>query len=408
MLNEKSVLTVASGARTIQMLQLDEVSKDSAGVEKSVLTVRYGQSVIEMLQLDERTKYSAGVSMTTARKVVLSLSGDTLYVITTMDGSPATLMAWDITSGTFKPGKRVIEQTGGFNKYNLVAVREGVLLQTSHKALELWNVELSECIRSWTDLEYITEVIPISEERVACEVQNSSQVESACEVQSTCEGESKVIVVDTTMEGNVSTIAFHGNFIACNSKCHVVSVAHGELQMKGSNKVLWKIPQPCKYFDSSRFKTFSPTEQYFVFVGDKGHLDTFYALDVASGKTLSTLQPRTHNLPYVRNLDCKFVSDEECIICFSDLLNSHFLQLFNVKSGDLLSVIARESPVYSLTACPRERLVAIGFMDSKVNFEVLQVKMPGDKHSRKNKRSGFINKKHSCNTVTSTEPTERF
>ena len=60
-----------------------------------------------------------------------------------------------------------------------------------------------------------------------------------------------------------------------------------------------------------------------------------------------------------------------------------------------------ESTVYSLAACPRERLVAIGFMDSKVNFKVLQVKLPGDKHSRKSKRSGFINKEQSYNTMTS-------
>ena len=125
--------------------------------EKSVLTVACGASTIEMLQPVELTKDSAGLSKTIARKVVLSLSGDTLYVITTTDGSPATLLAWDITSGMCKPGKRVIEDTGGFHKYNLVAVREGVLLQTSHKALELWNVELSERIRSWTDLEYITD-----------------------------------------------------------------------------------------------------------------------------------------------------------------------------------------------------------------------------------------------------------
>ena len=354
-LNEKSVLTVASGARTIEMLQLDEVTKDSAGVSK-----------------------------TTATKVVLSLSGDTLYVITTTDCSPATLTAWDITSGMFKPGNIVIEGTGGFNKYNLVAVKEGVLLQTSQKALELWNVELSECIRSWTDFEYITGVIPISEERVACE------------------GESKVIIVDTTREGNVSTITFEGKFVGCNSKCHVISAAHAELQMKCGDKVLWKISQPCLYFGPSRFKTFSPTEQYFVFSGDNGLFDTFYVLDVVSGKTLRTLQPPTHGLPVFENLDCKFVSDEECIICFSDLSNSHFLQLFNVKSGDLLSEITRESPVYSLTACPRERLVAIGFMDSKVNFKVLQVKLPGSK------RSGFINKEQIYNTMTSTEPTERF
>ncbi|XP_074628966.1 uncharacterized protein LOC141886642 [Acropora palmata] len=67
--------------------------------------------------------------------------------------------------------------------------------------------------------------------------------------------------------------------------------------------------------------------------------------------------------------------------------------LVNVKSGDLLSEIARESSLYSLAACPRERLLAIGFMDSKVNFEVLQVKLPGDKHSRGGKESSLKSEK---------------
>ena len=366
--------------------------------EKSVLTVRYGESTIEMLQPDELTKDSAGRSKTTARKVVLSLSGDTLYVITTTDGSPATLMAWDITSGMFKPGKKVIEQTGGFNKYNLVAVREGVLLQTSHKALELWNVELSECIRSWADLECITEVMPISEERVACKVQNAPPVK--WDVFETpprsCERESKVIILDTAREGSVSTIAVDGDFVGCNSKCHVISAAHGELQMKCGDKVLWKISQPFKYFDHKT--TFSPTEEYCVFFAD---IRSFYALDVVSGKTLSSLEPRSHEFSLLVNLhvDCKFVSDEECIAYWSDVLGGHFLHLLNVKSGDLLSEISGESHVCSLAACPRERLIAIGYKDSKVNFKVLQVKLPGDKHSRGRKRSGFINKEQSYNSM---------
>ncbi|XP_020616245.1 uncharacterized protein LOC110054227, partial [Orbicella faveolata] len=119
--------------------------------ENSVLTGACGDCTIEMLQRDKLTQDSASVSITTARKVVLSLNGDTLFVITTTDGSPATLMAWDISSGMFKPEIKVFEDTGCLNEYNLVAVREGVLVQTSHNVLELWNFELSECIRSWTD-----------------------------------------------------------------------------------------------------------------------------------------------------------------------------------------------------------------------------------------------------------------
>ena len=362
--------------------------------EKSVLTVAFGKSTIEMLQPDELTKDSAGRLETTAEKVVLSLSGDTLYVITrTYHHSLLTLVAWDITSAIFKPGKRVLLGTGGFRKCNLVAVREGVLLQTSHKALELWNVELSECIRSWTDLEYITEVIPISEERVACEVQNAPPVE--WEVFRTRRG-CEIIILDTAREGNVSTIAFEGDFVGCNSKCHVISAAHGELQMKCSDKVLWKISQPFCYFNHKT--TFSPTEEYCVFFAD---MRNFCVLDVVSGKTLSILQPLSHEFSLNLNLhvDCKFVSDEECITCWSDELGGHFLRLLNVKSGDLLSEIFRESDVYSLAACPRERLIAIGFRDSKVNFKVLQVKLPGDKHSRRRKRSGFINKEQSYHTM---------
>ncbi|XP_067018644.1 uncharacterized protein [Acropora muricata] len=356
--------------------------------EKSVLTVRYGESVIEMLQLDELTKDTARRSKTTAREVVLSLSGDTLYVITTTKGSPAILMAWDITSSMFKPGKKVIEHTGGLNKYNLVAVREGVLLQTSHKALELWNVELSECIRSWADLEYITEVIPISEERVACEMQRG------------CKRESEVIILDTAREGSVSTIAFDGDFVGCNSKCHVISVVHGELQMKCGDKVLWKISQPFGYSIFPTCKAFSPTEQYYVFFEGAILVDTICVLDVDSGKILRPLQLRTPDLSPFGPLDCKFVSDEECITYFFNRSSGDFFHLFNVKSGDLLSEIATKSTLYSLAACPRERLLAIGFMDSKVNFEVLQVKLPGDKRSRGRKRSGFINKEQSYNTMS--------
>ena len=179
----------------------------------------------------------------------------------------------------------------------------------------------------------------------------------------------------------------------------MISAAHGELQMKCGDKVLWKISQPFGYSIFPRCKAFSPTEQYYVFTEGAILVDTIYVLDVDSGKTLRPLQLRTPDPSPFGPLYCKFVSDEECITYFTNLSSGHSFQLFNVKSGDLLSEIARKSPLYSLAACPRERLIAIGFMDSKVDFKVLQVKLPGDKHSRGRKRSGFINKEQSYNTM---------
>ena len=219
------------------------------------------------------------------------------------------------------------------------------------------------------------------------------------------EVKNKVIILDTGRKGLLSTITIHGDFVACNSKCHVITTDRQELQMQCGDVVFWKTSVPFKGFSVYDFKGFSPTEQYCILAESKA----LYVLDAALGRTLRTLQPRVHAGHFPKTDDCKFVSDEECVACFPfGYSEGYFLQLFNVKSGDLLSEIALENLVYSLTTCPRERLVAIGFGYSKVNFKVLRVKLPGDQHSRRSKRSGFINKKQSYNRVTSTQPTERF
>ena len=354
--------------------------------ELSVLRVAFDSNVIEMLQLHELTNGSAGVLKTIVRKVVLSLNGGTLFLMTTTDGSPATLMGWDISSGMFKPGKGVLEDTDGLDKYNFVAVREGVLLQTSRDTLELWNVELSKCIRSWTDLGHITEVIAISEERVACD------------------GGKEVIIVHTAREGIESTIPIYGHFVACNGKCQVITADDVELQMRCGDKVLWKMSlRP--FFRHFLCVTFSPSEQYCVL----RHKE-LYVLDVVSGKVLRNLHVCLSKFDYFLfcDYDCKFISDEECVVYIGDVSIGYFLQLVNVKSGDLLSEIALESRVYSLAACPRERLIAVGLGDSKAKFKVLRVKLPGDKDSRKSERSGFIHKEHSYYTVNTTQPADRF
>ena len=359
--------------------------------KQSVLRVSPGGSIIEMLQLDELTEDSARDSEAFVRNVVFSLNGDRLFIITDPKGE---LMVWDISSGMFKPGK--ILPRGVQENRNLVAVREGLLLQTSNSTLELWDFELRKCIRSWNVLEYISEVMSISEDQVACMVLKKPILLDTARTE--------VIIVDTARKGFVSRITIHGDFVACNSKCHVITVDRQELQMQCGAVVFWKIALPFKPFGSYHFNSFSPTEQYCIL----GDYNALYVLDVGLGRTLRTLQPHIHEgfLPKADNW--KFVSDEECVACFLFDYSLHCLQLFNVKSGDLLSEIALEGDVYRLAACPRERLVAIGFMDSKVNFKVLQVKLPGDQHSRRNKRSGFLAKKQSYNTMTSTDSTERF
>ena len=237
-------------------------------------------------------------------------------------------------------------------------------------------------------MDSIFRVIPISEDQVACKLLVK-----------------KVIIVDTTKKGFVSTITIHGEFVACNSKCHVITTDGQELQMQCGGVVFWKIAVPVKTSYLYSVSSFSPTEQYCILAGP----NALYVLDVTLGRTIRTLQPGIHEGRLPKTDQWKFVSDEECVAFFRiGYSPTYFLRLFNVKSGDLLSEIGLEGPVYSLAAFPRERLVAIGYEYSNVNFKVLQVKLPGDQHSRRSRRSGFLDKKQSYNTMTSTEPTERF
>ncbi|XP_044164139.1 uncharacterized protein LOC122948383 [Acropora millepora] len=329
-------------------------------------------------------------------KVVFSVNGDRLFIITYPKGE---FMVWEISSEVFKPRK--ILPLAVHKNCSIVAIREGLLLQSSDDTIELCDFELRECIRSWNALEHIGGVISISEDQVACiVVKRTSLLDTA-----RTEVKKKVIIVDTARKGFVSTITIRGYFLACNSKCDVITIDGQESQMQCGAVVFWKIAVPFKPFHLYHVASFSPTEQYCILADSKA----LYFLDVALGRTLRTLKPRIHEGYFPETVNLKFVSDEECVACFRfGYCPGYFLQLFNVKSRDLLSEIALEGRVYSLAACPRERLVAIGCGYSKVNLNVLQVKLPGDQHSRRSKRSGFLDNKQSYNRMTSTEPTERF
>ena len=364
--------------------------------KQSVLRSCYfDRRIIEMRRLDELTKDSAGVSDFT--EIVLSLNGDRLFVTNHKN----EVMVWDISSGMCKPGKLFPRALN--SNYNLVAVREGLLLQTTLDTLELWDFDLCQCIRSWDVLEYggalklIFEVMPISEDQVAWKV-------PSLDIAGT-EGNNQVSILDTTREGIVSTITIHGNFVACNSKHHVITSNGQELQMQCGDVVFWRIAVPFETSYFLGFPSFSPTEQYCILAVP----NALYVFDVTLGGTFRTLQPRIHEGSHPRIKKFMFVSDEECVACYRLGFSScYVLQLFNVKSGDLLSEILFDGLVKSLAACRRERLIVIGSWYSNVNVKGLQVKLPGDQHSRRRKRSGFLDKKQSYNTMTSTEPTERF
>ena len=110
---------------------------------------------------------------------------------------------------------------------------------------------------------------------------------------------------------------------------------------------------------------FSPKGELLVVLTSQGPL----VLDSVSGKGLCILPTSAMDIL------CQFVSDEECV-SVNHGIESSTVQLFNVRSGDLLSSIKVESRITCLAASSKNGLFAIGLLDCKPNFKVIKVHLP--------------------------------
>ena len=321
-------------------------------------------SSIDMLNISKLRKTDKDATVARISDIAFSLSGETVYV----DGYAAEMTEKSIRAHYMSP----------YQRNRLVTVKEGVLLTTTSGTLELWNSELSQCIRSWTDINGITRMIPISEERVACKAEN------------------QVIILDTTSGEILSTIPISHDerLLACNSKCQLLTYKVYSLQLSDGKTTLWRK----ETFMDFSYGVFSLSEQCVLIFPPYFLKSYMYVLDAISGETLHILCEGS------RYSGCEFISDEECVISLETVLGDYCLQLFNVKSGDLLSVLHLDVEANCLAACPRKRLLAIAQSDSKHGFKLIQVRLPQDKDIRKSKRSaineqsgnfGFLYKKSS-------------
>ena len=334
--------------------------------DQSVLMGSPDENVIEMVHRDtlardmENTKFII-------RHLAFSLNGETLYVVGAESGR-THITAWDVLSGELKGETNTGREVS--SKCCPLAVREGVLLRTSSDSLELWDFELSECVRSWTDVGGITEMISISDERVMCAKS----------------GGREVFILDTTDECKVSTIKRGGEFITCNTKGQLVTSDSFSwlVRLWQGQTVLWEKcpPGPCLFF---AFCMFSPSDQFFLIgVGYDIDEQSVYVLDAVSGDPLQMLCRSTWICC------CTFISDEECVVFTDDISNFSRLQMFNVRTGDLLSVMEMERCVYRSASCLEKGLIAVGLERSMLDFKVIQVHLPGKNKDSKKAEGQFI------------------
>jgi len=338
---------------------------------------------VEMLNVNEEQQKAKKAAHTNVEQIVFSLSGETIYVVSRHDDSgvvTATVTAWNVSSSELIAEKKV--DVLSLSCSYLLAVKGGVLIMRREGTLQMWKFELSKCVRCWTNIGNVTQVIPISEERVACATTKND-----------------VIILDTTSGEILSTIQIDDttNLLACNSKFQILTWSKDlSLRLWDRQNKLWE-----KQLLLNKFGKFSPAETFVISYGNLRREAGICVLDAVSGKALHVLDSASSGLsPF---FDCEFVSDEECVVISEAPSKQCLVELFNVKSGDLLSNLPQSNlplsnlrpsdlwlsdlpkRVICLTASPSKRLVTIYPSDSKHGYELIQVRLPGDEN-RKSKR----------------------
>ena len=304
-------------------------------------------NVIEMVDTKYVNRNDQGVA-SDVMGIALSLDGQIVFV-----SSMTSVTAYDVSSGKLKA-----EINCWPLPYRpLCPVSGGVLILTNKTTVELWSGNLAERIKRWTNLPGVKQLIPISEERVAVV------------------GNFDVKVLDTSSEKVVSTIpVLQGSVLTCNSKCQLLIERiplGGSLQLLDGKTVVWTIKGI--YRNRDDVATFSPMEQFLVV----GTTNGFLVLDPETGNTLRTLRPSFFHFSH-----CTLISDDTCVIFGSNLT----VHLLNVKSGERLTEIDVQSHMTCFAACPFNRVLVMGLMNSTPNFKVIRVHLPRCEDRRNGKR----------------------
>ena len=336
--------------------------------KQSVLRVLPGNRKIAMLKHEDySTATKRSPFFSSIRRIAFALDGKTIYcTIAGVEG--LQVVSLDVSSGDRK-AEKVIRTRDVL----LVPVSEGVLLKQSEPGadVQLWNFELSQQIRSWPNLSEVRDIKPFSDRCVACVGR-----------------EFEVTILDTSNGNIVKTIPLcHGGFqssywlrkvpIVCNSKYQLLCTTHRSVQLSDGKNELWK--RTLKFPSISPHHPppamFSPTEEFVLFSESKTEV---LVLEASSGGYLRTL------CTVDSIVDFAFVSKTECVIVCENTSGSYCLPLFNVSTGDFLTVLDFV-PFRCLASCPQKGLIAIGLKDPKCMYPVIQVKLPRDKVNREAK-----------------------
>ena len=126
---------------------------------------------VGLLQRESDSTCTSNVN-TDVREIIFSMEGDTIYVVSSgrfvyISSEVVEITIWRMTSREFLKTKTF------FGPVSIVPTKEGLVLFKNDRVAELWNFDLSKCIRSIAKLTsdttvlYKVRMIPVSDELIA-------------------------------------------------------------------------------------------------------------------------------------------------------------------------------------------------------------------------------------------------
>ncbi|XP_068681586.1 uncharacterized protein [Montipora foliosa] len=414
---------------------------------------------VAAIHVDSLSKANWSFTRQVVKEVVFSSEGDVIYSITLKDESSVSAVL--VTVFRMSSQEILFEKSFTCPSLSLVPVKEGVVLCLKDKVPELWNFELTECIRQIPKLKGAKKLIRLSDELIACgwyrrtltpeeladfgypaERDNSLELhaeddlmednealhhdnstdEETSDDSSTTDSSIEfsdflikelstlflwlfVDIVNVTSGECVSSIKTrasdgHHAFVSCNSQnqllvCTIrdefdddslaIEGEHLTVTLRNNNSFscVWK--RKAARYDERSFTPhfmFSPEEEFVVTWASFSSGYGVHILDAKTGETQRTFLKAQDDI-----VDCKFVVNGESLVCCSE---DNFLRLFDIRSGDLLSVLDVEEQPCCLGTCLDKPLVAIGLWGARLKF--VHVKLPSDQDAEGKK--GFRGKQN--------------
>ncbi|XP_078383723.1 uncharacterized protein LOC144666209 [Oculina patagonica] len=303
------------------------------------------------------------------QRIIFSQNGDTTYCTSEPTDDPSSqdqqIHVRSINLPSLKITK-IINVHPGF----LLPVREGVLQCSNQNVLQLWNFDLTECIRPLNcKLMNTDRFIPISGELIG-RWMDAWRSYVSVKVVNITNGEVIASVRTRDFEEDLPIIR-----VCCSTQQQVLTSTYEDMKRNPTgldiNKVtisLWNNDSSLMWEKSSKWfvqgeytgqLTFSPQEEFVVTWNSLDEGNGVHVLDAKTGEILHRFLQSQNDI-----VDCKFVDCESLVCCSKD----NFLRLFNIRSGDLLSVLDIEERPYCLGACLGKSLVAVGLSGARLKF----------------------------------------